>query len=125
MWAAAFLINGGCSDDAFVDFKYWLLSLGEKAFFNSIKNPDTLLTYLKAKKRLVNYTNIDCPNIGSAAALAYHYRTGLDNFWDVVDYSNVVIPQHGEFQLDWDERTIEKKKNIFPKLWAIYRSEQQ
>lgn len=123
VWAAAFIINNGCSDDTFTDFKYWLLSLGEKAFFACIENPDKMLPYLQAKNNFANYTNITCESIAYAAETAYRYRTGLDNFWDTVDYTKVENVFNEPLLLDWDEHTIEKKKDVFPKLWAMYRRE--
>ena len=32
LWAAAYIINGGCSDDGFDYFKDWLISLGQDTF---------------------------------------------------------------------------------------------
>ena len=36
LWAAAYIINGGCSDDGFIDFRYWLISEGREIFQNSL-----------------------------------------------------------------------------------------
>jgi hypothetical protein len=32
LWGAAYLMNGGCSDDGFRYFCYWLISEGERTF---------------------------------------------------------------------------------------------
>lgn len=42
LWAAAYLIGGGCSDDGFADFRGWLISKGEHCFEAVLKDPDTL-----------------------------------------------------------------------------------
>ena len=42
LWAAAYIINGGCSDDGFIDFRYWLISEGREIFQNSLRDPDSL-----------------------------------------------------------------------------------
>jgi hypothetical protein len=42
LWAAAYIINGGCSDDAFDYFRAWLTAQGKAAFLNALKNPETL-----------------------------------------------------------------------------------
>jgi hypothetical protein len=42
LWGAAYLINGGCSDDGFVYFCAWLISRGEKIYSAAIENPDSL-----------------------------------------------------------------------------------
>ncbi|MFN7140275.1 MAG: DUF4240 domain-containing protein [Limisphaerales bacterium] len=42
IWGAAFVINDGCSDDSFMDFRSTLISLGREAFENALVNPDSL-----------------------------------------------------------------------------------
>lgn len=42
LWGAAYLMNGGCSDDGFKYFRDWLISEGEKAFKGAVANPDSL-----------------------------------------------------------------------------------
>src|SRR5690242_15781126 len=43
LWAAAYIINGGCSDDAFDYFRAWLISRGQQVFSNALKDPETLV----------------------------------------------------------------------------------
>jgi hypothetical protein len=42
LWAAGFIINGGCSDDGFDYFRLWLITLGERVFTSTLKDPDSL-----------------------------------------------------------------------------------
>lgn len=42
LWAAAYIINGGCSDDGFRYFRDWLISEGRSVFEKALKNPDSL-----------------------------------------------------------------------------------
>jgi len=42
LWGAAYLINGGCSDDGFVYFRDWLILKGEAVYTAALKDPDTL-----------------------------------------------------------------------------------
>jgi hypothetical protein len=42
LWAAAYLINGGCSDDGFESFRCWLIVQGRTVFERSVADPDTL-----------------------------------------------------------------------------------
>src|SRR5437588_12176207 len=44
LWAAAYIILGGCSDDAFDYFRGWLIAQGESVFENAMKDPETLVT---------------------------------------------------------------------------------
>ena len=42
LWGAAYLINGGASNDGFVYFRLWLVSKGRKLFEAALRNPDSL-----------------------------------------------------------------------------------
>lgn len=42
LWGAAYVINGGCSDDAFADFRASLISRGRTSFEQAIADPDAL-----------------------------------------------------------------------------------
>lgn len=42
LWAAAFIIGGGCSDDLFMDFRASLIMRGRTIFEAALSNPDTL-----------------------------------------------------------------------------------
>jgi hypothetical protein len=42
LWGAAYVINGGCSDDCFDDFEESLIKQGRKYFYEAVKNPDNL-----------------------------------------------------------------------------------
>jgi hypothetical protein len=42
LWGAAYLMNGGCSDDGFRYFRDWLISEGHATFDKALLNPDSL-----------------------------------------------------------------------------------
>lgn len=42
LWGAAYLIGGGCSDDAFSDFRSSLIARGLKAYEKAVSDPDSL-----------------------------------------------------------------------------------
>lgn len=42
LWGAAYLMNGGCSDDGFRYFRDWLVSEGEATFERALSDPDSL-----------------------------------------------------------------------------------
>jgi hypothetical protein len=43
LWAAAYLIRGGCSDDSFTDFRSTLISMGRETFEKALENPESLV----------------------------------------------------------------------------------
>lgn len=42
VWAAAYLIGGGCSDDSFMDFRAGLIALGREWYERTAADPDSL-----------------------------------------------------------------------------------
>ncbi|MEB2846966.1 DUF4240 domain-containing protein [Rhizobiales bacterium RZME27] len=42
LWAAAYLINGGASDDGFTDFRAWLIARGRLITERALADPDSL-----------------------------------------------------------------------------------
>lgn len=42
LWGAAYVINGGCGDDSFSDFRAALISRGRDAFERALADPDSL-----------------------------------------------------------------------------------
>lgn len=45
LWGAAYLLNGGCSDDGFYYFRGWLLAQGQKVYEAAVADPDTLARF--------------------------------------------------------------------------------
>lgn len=48
LWGAAYIINGGASDDGFEYFRCWLLSRGEAVFSKALADPDSLAELISA-----------------------------------------------------------------------------
>lgn len=42
LWGAAYLMNGGCSDDGFRYFRDWLISEGEAVYEAALADPESL-----------------------------------------------------------------------------------
>lgn len=42
VWGAAYVINGGCGDDTFMDFRAYLVSLGRAIYEAALADPDSL-----------------------------------------------------------------------------------
>ena len=40
-WCAAYIMNGGCSDDGFEYFRNWVISRGKDVFYKAKENPDS------------------------------------------------------------------------------------
>jgi hypothetical protein len=44
LWGAAYVINGGCGDDTFSDFRASLISRGRTAYESALSDPESLAT---------------------------------------------------------------------------------
>ena len=42
LWGAAYVLNGGCSDDAFTDFRATLISMGRRVYEAALEDPNSL-----------------------------------------------------------------------------------
>ena len=42
LWAAAYIIEGGCSDDGFMDFRSWLISMGREVYKAAMADAESL-----------------------------------------------------------------------------------
>lgn len=50
LWGAAYLINGGCSDDGFAYFRAWLISRGASVYSAALRDPDSLAAAVDADR---------------------------------------------------------------------------
>jgi predicted DNA-binding WGR domain protein len=78
LWGAAYIINGGCSDDGFDYFRGWLILQGEKAFTEALKEPDGLAS--RMRRAMEAGGEFECEDVLSIASQAYEAQTGRDDF---------------------------------------------
>jgi hypothetical protein len=83
LWGAAYLINGGCSDDGFEYFRCWLIAQGRATYAEALRDPDTLADHPAVRED----EDCDCELLLYAAGEAYENRTGndRDRFYDSLD----------------------------------------
>lgn len=104
LWGAAYIMNGGCSDDCFSDFRGWLIGQGKEAYFKAMSNPETLSSLNH------DMDNDDWEGLSYVPMTCYEQKTGAQIPKGIQE--NVEIT--GE---EWDEDG-DDLKNKFPKLWA-------
>lgn len=114
LWCACYIINGGCSDDGFEYFRYWLLSQGQTVFENAIENPDYLAPIVK--NRLINSYELE--PIAYLPNEIFELKTGKaiydyideDAFYDQLKLNSNIV-------FSWKEDDPESMKAICPKLY--------
>ena len=70
VWALAYLLRGGGSDDSFTDFRAWLIMQGRDVFEGALANPDGFDVGLFTSDSNGCLTLLDAPDV------AYELRTG-------------------------------------------------
>jgi hypothetical protein len=81
LWAAAYVIEDGCSDDCFRDFRAYVISLGRGPYEQALRNPDSLAS-VAADAETGDWENAD-----NVAADAYSSASGDDFPLDDSDLS--------------------------------------
>lgn len=106
LWDAAIIINCGCSDDGFTDFRAWLIAQGKDVYEKALVEPEILVDLIKmdewASDELFLYVVED----------AYERKTGQE--LPAHFYRKKRSELRGVF---WPEETRNKR---FPKLAAKF-----
>ena len=105
LWGVAYLINGGCSDDSFMDFRASLILLGESVYEGALRDPESLMQ-LEERERSELFEE-GALYIGAEACEA----RGLD-----VPGRQSASDPAGE---PWEE-SREDLMARFPQAWAVY-----
>lgn len=101
LWAVAYIINGGCSDDGFDYFLGWLIAQGREYYEAALADPE------RAGDRVSPGDVAECEEMWYVAAEAYE-STGKDDFYELA----LGIPRtiQGE---RWEEDEVYE---LFPSL---------
>jgi Protein of unknown function (DUF4240) len=108
LWGAAYLINGGCSDDGFDYFRGWLILQGKTVYDNALKRPDSLAD-------LDHMEDVECEEIAYIASRVYESVTGKD-----LVRSRTSRPELGD---GWDFDDEDEMRSRYPHLFAAYSDE--
>lgn len=109
LWGAAYLINGGCSDDGFDYFRGWLIAQGRTTFELAMSDPDSLADLPGVDEE------VECEEILYVARSAYENVTGNE-----IPFSRIDMPDLGE---GWDFDDDGEMRSRYPKLFARFCSD--
>lgn len=120
LWAAAYIIMGGASDDSFDYFRAWLLFQGKETYETVISDPERIIPHLKVLEEEEDVPQLE--DLLSVASLAYEEKTGqdYDEYFDLYESLTGGSPELPEIEFDWDEDDEEGLRKMFPKLWDRY-----
>lgn len=106
LWGAAYVMNGGCSDDGFIDFRNGLIAQGRVTFEAALADPEALA---ELELALDAEDGLFFESLGYVAPEAYEQRTGGE--------LEGPVPNDAVQGEPWDEADLPR---LFPRLTARY-----
>jgi Protein of unknown function (DUF4240) len=76
LWAAAYLVNGGCSDDGFEYFRGWLIMQGRGVYERVVADPDALAGLAAIRVKAPGGWPVECEDTLYIDSRAYRAATG-------------------------------------------------
>ena len=114
LWAAAYIIHAGASDDGFDYFRGWLISQGEAVYRAAIMNPDSLAFLPELKTREdPSWRPLMCQDILTVYWEPFEELTGQEPPPSPETQPMLI----GEA---WNFEDLEEMRLRFPKLWARF-----
>ena len=116
MWCAAYIMNGGCSDDGFEYFRNWIISRGKEVFYKAKKNPDSLISeYIEGEEFY------DFESFWYVALTAFENKTGKELYDFISDDFNTNEGNYPAINFTWKEEKPETMKEVctqlYEKMW--------
>jgi hypothetical protein len=108
-WGAAYVIDDGCSDDCFRDFRAYVISLGREPYEAALRDPDALAPVVQDAEEG------DWENADDVAPDAYQSATGEDFPLDDSDLSGTPRGEH------WDDEDQDALVRRYPRLAERFR----
>jgi hypothetical protein len=128
VWAAAYLIGGGCSDDRFSDFTAGLVALGRDWYERAAACPDTLAEHpaVRIAAAAGNQDVIIDEGFNFVSCAAYERLTGdSDAFWEAREaYPRAHTTTQGEDGVgmgeSFDFGDAQQMRRRLPRLAALH-----
>ncbi|HEU4349106.1 MAG TPA: DUF4240 domain-containing protein [Actinoplanes sp.] len=76
LWAAAYLINGGCSEEGFDHFRGWLIANGREVLARAVHEPDSLADLAAVRAAVTTGAVFEAEEVLSIAGEAYERAAG-------------------------------------------------
>ncbi len=132
IWAAGYLIGGGCSDDRFMDFKAGLIALGRTWYERAADCPDDLAEHPDIRHATVAGVDeaVFYEEMGFVTVAAYGRITGdEDGFYPALDryraHHGVGEDQPHDMGADFDFDDAQEMRRRLPRLADLFLKEAQ
>ncbi|GII59045.1 hypothetical protein Pth03_74340 [Planotetraspora thailandica] len=126
LWIAADLIEGGCGDDGFMDFRSGLILLGRETFTRAVADPDSLAGLPVVVRMSEDESGwIGCEDVSYAARSAYKLATGETDSFDAAVEAGVRAmdrPRRPSGE-GWSMHDEDETRRRLPRLAALFLDE--
>ncbi|MFC6020102.1 DUF4240 domain-containing protein [Plantactinospora solaniradicis] len=116
LWAAAYVINGGASDDGFDYFRGWLIAQGQTAFHQALADPDSLASHPTVTQAAAEGEDLWGEDMLGAAWNAHLTATGQELPSDAFAIRYPQLDPDWDFDFD-DEAEMRRR---LPRLTELY-----
>ncbi|MER6241363.1 DUF4240 domain-containing protein [Streptomyces clavifer] len=116
LWAAAYIANGGCSDDGFDYFRGWLIAQGREVYECVVADPDAL-----AELSVVQTAAADGVELEGEDMLGIAWNAHVSATGDQPPANPATIPYRGldpTWNFDFDDH--DEMTRRLPRLSALY-----
>ncbi|WP_341717191.1 DUF4240 domain-containing protein [Micromonospora sp. FIMYZ51] len=114
LWGAAYLINGGASDDGFEYFRGWLMTQGREVFARAVAEPDSLAELPQVRAASLSGEEFECEDMLAVPWDAYRKATATDL---PADREPPPVPDLNDF---WDFDDSDEARRRLPRLAALF-----
>ena len=110
LWAAAYTVMGGCSDDGFDYFRFWLITRGKAVFMAALKDADSLCD---------EFDNTDYPELEEAdyAVMDVLEKKYGEDFYAAEQDYDLGDKNLPAINFEWQEDDESSIENICPKTF--------
>lgn len=112
LWAAAYLINGGASDDGFDYFRGWLVAQGRDVFEAAVAEPDSLAEVPAVQAAMAEGETLESEEMLAVAWDLYESLTGDE----LPEADRAALPQ---LEPMWDFDDEDEMRARLPRLAAL------
>lgn len=90
LWAIAYIINHGCSNDGFTEFRAWLICQGREFYGQTINRPEFVGEQVPAEASTIDADDSlsTCHSFDLIASSVYEEKTGYDMYMDWSKHRN-------------------------------------
>ncbi|WP_433537835.1 DUF4240 domain-containing protein [Micromonospora sp. CA-249363] len=128
VWAAAYLIGGGCSDDSFMDFRAGVIAQGRGWYERVLASPDGLADHPLVRRAAAEDDDgaLFAESVNYVAGEAYEQVTGDDDAFDAAMEARqqvadgVDAAREADMGEDFDFDDDDEMRRRLPRLAALF-----